>query len=37
MIALASERIKPKQAVTAERVFDFSWARKAGEGFEKNR
>ncbi len=34
MIALASERLKPKQAVTAERVFDFSLARKAGEGLK---
>jgi ABC-type nitrate/sulfonate/bicarbonate transport system substrate-binding protein len=37
MIAIASERIKPKQAVTAERVFDFSWARKVGDGADKNR
>jgi len=37
MIALASERIKPKQPVTAERVFDFSWARKVWDGADKNR
>ncbi len=37
MIAMASERIRPKQPVTAERVFDFSLARKAGDGAEKSR
>jgi hypothetical protein len=37
MIAIATERIKPKQAVAAERVFDFSWARKAGDGSDKSR
>jgi ABC-type nitrate/sulfonate/bicarbonate transport system substrate-binding protein len=31
MIAVAGERVKPKQPVTPERVFDFSAARKAGE------
>ncbi|TMA13186.1 MAG: hypothetical protein E6J89_02115 [Deltaproteobacteria bacterium] len=31
MIAEAAQRIKPAQPVTPERVFDFSFARKAGE------
>ncbi|HEV8343718.1 MAG TPA: ABC transporter substrate-binding protein [Candidatus Binatia bacterium] len=31
MITAAAQRIKPQQPVTPERVFDFSFARKAGE------
>ena len=31
MIAVASQRVKPAQPVPPERVFDFSFARKAGE------
>jgi ABC-type nitrate/sulfonate/bicarbonate transport system substrate-binding protein len=31
MIAVAAQRIKPPPVVTSERVFDFSFARKAGE------
>ena len=32
MIALSAQRLKPAQPVAPERVFDFSLARKAGEG-----
>lgn len=32
MIALSAQRVKPSQAITPERVFDFSLTRKAGEG-----
>jgi NitT/TauT family transport system substrate-binding protein len=32
MIAVAAQRIKSAQPVAAERVFDFSFARKAGDG-----
>ena len=32
MIALSAQRLKPAQPVPPERVFDFSLARKAGEG-----
>jgi hypothetical protein len=32
MIALSAQRLKPAQPLTPERVFDFSLARKAGEG-----
>jgi NitT/TauT family transport system substrate-binding protein len=31
MIAVAAQRLKPPPAVTPERVFDFSFARKAGD------
>ena len=31
MIAVAAQRVKPTPSVPAERVFDFSFARKAGE------
>jgi ABC-type nitrate/sulfonate/bicarbonate transport system substrate-binding protein len=31
MISVAAERIKPAQAVSPERVFDFSFARKVNE------
>lgn len=31
MIADAAQRIKPAQPVPPERVFDFSFTRKAGE------
>ena len=31
MIAIAAQRIKPQQPVGPERVFDFSFARKANE------
>jgi hypothetical protein len=31
MIAVAAQRIKLAQPVTPERVFDFSFARKAGD------
>ena len=31
MIATAAQRVKPKEPVPPERVFDFSFARKAGE------
>lgn len=32
MIAVAAQRIKPPPQIAPERVFDFSFARKAGEG-----
>jgi hypothetical protein len=32
MIALAAQRIKPPPQIAPERVFDFSFARRAGEG-----
>jgi hypothetical protein len=31
MIAVAAQRVKPTPSMTSERVFDFSFARKAGE------
>jgi hypothetical protein len=31
MIAVAAQRVKPQQPVVPERVFDFSFARKASE------
>jgi hypothetical protein len=31
MITVAPQHIKPPPVVTSERVFDFSFARKAGE------
>jgi ABC-type nitrate/sulfonate/bicarbonate transport system substrate-binding protein len=37
MIALAAQRLKPQQPVAPERVFDFTFARKVGEGLEKVR
>ena len=32
MIGLAAQRLKPPPQVAPERVFDFSFARKAAEG-----
>jgi len=32
MIATAAQRVKPPPQIAPERVFDFTWARKAGEG-----
>jgi capsule polysaccharide export protein KpsE/RkpR len=34
MIALASQRIKPAQPVSPERVFDFSFVQKVGESLK---